>query len=299
MRLIKPIVWADAMLLATPIAEPDTGETAWAAGTAYAVGQRAYRPNHRIYRRLVAGTTATVPESDATNWAIAGTTNKFAMFDAEVSTQTVWPSPLTITIEPGQIDSLTLANAQGDSATITMTSVSGGGAVYGRTVDLSAVAIYDWWTYFFAPFDTAASVTLTDLPPWTDCQLTVTIVSASGTAKCGALIAGSLYEVGGVQYGVSAGSKSYTRKTTDSEGFSTVERRKNSKTLRAKVTVEEGAFNALHALLQEVDGLVCVWLGDDTGVMDPLNVVGFCRDFRLTVDYPSRGYYEFDIEGVI
>ena len=220
MRLIKPIVWADAMLLATPIAEPDTGETAWAAGTAYAVGQRAYRPNHRIYRRLVAGTTATVPESDATNWAIAGTTNKFAMFDAEVSTQTVWPSPLTITIEPGQIDSLTLANAQGDSATITMTSVSGGGAVYGRTVDLSAVAIYDWWTYFFAPFDTAASVTLTDLPPWTDCQLTVTIVSASGTAKCGALIAGSLYEVGGVQYGVSAGSKSYTRKTTDSEDAS-------------------------------------------------------------------------------
>ncbi len=43
----------------------------WNAATAYSVGQAAYSPiNQRVYRRLIAGTTATDPSADATNWTV-------------------------------------------------------------------------------------------------------------------------------------------------------------------------------------------------------------------------------------
>jgi hypothetical protein len=48
----------------------DLSPTAWAAGTAYVMGEFATYSG-TIYRRLVAGTTATAPDSDFTNWVTA------------------------------------------------------------------------------------------------------------------------------------------------------------------------------------------------------------------------------------
>jgi hypothetical protein len=46
------------------------GAAAWNAGTAYTLGQRAIDPTfQRVYFRKIAGTTATQPNADATNWA--------------------------------------------------------------------------------------------------------------------------------------------------------------------------------------------------------------------------------------
>jgi hypothetical protein len=45
------------------------GATAWNAGTAYTLGQRAIDPTfQRVYFRKIAGTTATQPNADGTNW---------------------------------------------------------------------------------------------------------------------------------------------------------------------------------------------------------------------------------------
>jgi len=48
-----------------------TTPTAWAAGTAYIIGDFATYTDDIVYRRLVAGTTATAPDSDFTNWIVA------------------------------------------------------------------------------------------------------------------------------------------------------------------------------------------------------------------------------------
>lgn len=46
------------------------GATLWSAGTAYSVGNAVYSPiNLQVYRRIVAGTTATDPSIDNANWA--------------------------------------------------------------------------------------------------------------------------------------------------------------------------------------------------------------------------------------
>ncbi len=297
MRVIIPTPITDAVLVSSTVAEPGVGETAWAAGTAYAVGALAYRAtNHRVYRRLVAGTTATAPELDTTTWELAGSTNRWGMFDAEVSTLTQATSAITVVLDVGAIDSLAMAGLVGSTATITLTDGPAGPVVYSRVVDLSAANIYDWYTYFFAPFDQATSLVLQDLPPYTAGRLTIAI-AGTGTVACGAVIAGNRYDLGYSQLGITSGIKTYSRKSSDAYGFSFLEKRKAVKTLRAQVQTEAGAFNAVHRLLEANLDVICAWIGDDTGELDPLFAIGFYRDFSLAVQYADRGFYSLQIEG--
>lgn len=66
MKLVKPVTVTPAMLTSSV---PETDYTEWAAATAYTSGQYVIRASqHKVYRRVISGTTATVPESDAVNW---------------------------------------------------------------------------------------------------------------------------------------------------------------------------------------------------------------------------------------
>lgn len=60
--------------------------TMWLAATYYAAGVLAYSPvNGRVYRRKVAGTTATDPSADTTNWAIVD--GSLSLFIVSAATQ--------------------------------------------------------------------------------------------------------------------------------------------------------------------------------------------------------------------
>lgn len=66
MKVIKPTPITAAMLISTNAAET---YAAWNGATAYVVGNIVLLTStQRLYERLVAGTTATSPELDPTNW---------------------------------------------------------------------------------------------------------------------------------------------------------------------------------------------------------------------------------------
>ena len=107
MKVIKPITITSGMLLSSSV--PETDYAAWSAATAYALGAKVIRTSmHRIYQRLVSGTTATAPESDPVNWLDIGPTNRWAMFDGEISTSTTKATSLAVTLAPGRASGLAL-----------------------------------------------------------------------------------------------------------------------------------------------------------------------------------------------
>ena len=66
MKVVKPTTLTAAMLVSTDAAETCS---AWNAATAYVLDDIVLRTTtERLYQRLVAGTTATAPESDTVNW---------------------------------------------------------------------------------------------------------------------------------------------------------------------------------------------------------------------------------------
>ena len=66
LRILNPLTVTDSILTSSSLAETDYA--AWNAATAYNAGDRVIRTSvHRIYERVIAGTTATAPESDPVN----------------------------------------------------------------------------------------------------------------------------------------------------------------------------------------------------------------------------------------
>ena len=306
MKVIAPVTITDAMLIAHNVAEPAAGETAWNAATAYTVGQLAIRTTtHRVYRRLVAGTTATAPESDLTavlpalpNWEELSGTNRWAVFDQVTNSVSTRASPLDVTIAPGVVNALAIIGLVGSSVAVTMIDGVAGPTVYSRTVDLSLSVVADWSTYFFEPFRQRGSVTLTDLPPYINGRIQI-VLTGPGTVACGGIIAGRLYTLGATQYGASAGIRDYSRKEVDAAtGLVSLEQRKFSKTLRAKLQLPTGAVNAAHTLLTELRSRACVWLADNGSDLEPLQVFGFYKDFTLDVGFPGVSHYSLEIEGM-
>lgn len=302
MKVIRPVTLTDAMLIASNVGEPDTGETAWSSGSTYALDDEVYLAStHRLYRSKQAGNLNHDPSTDdGTWWLNIGGTNRWAMFDDFVSTATSTTSPLEVTIKPGLVDALFLYGLVGEMATITMRNGLAGPVVYTRELALQAPVTGDWYAYYFEPNRQIPVFALTDLPPYLDGHITIEVESTSGSVACGLAQAGRTYNLGQTLAGARAGIRDYSRKVTDADtGFVTLEQRRFAKTLDATVKIERERMSDVHLQLEELRATPAAWIADDTASIAPLAVYGFYRDMYLTVQYATYGLYNLQIEGMV
>lgn len=296
MKVIKPTPVTAAVLVSTNATET---HSPWAAGTAYAVDAKVtLAATQRVYQRLVAGTTATAPNLDATNWLDIAPTNAAAMFDNEISTQTERAASLTVVLKPGYTNSLALFGLEGASLAITVRDALLGNIVYGpKNISLDGTVISDWYQFFFEPSVQLAEVVLTDLPPHGDAHITATI-TATGTVKCGICLPGTFYDLGGTQYGATVGIVDYSRKVTDEFGTTTFVRRAYSKRMTARMTLENAQLNKVQRVLADLRATPCAWIGTDEASFEPLTVFGFYKDFSIDVAYATTSFCSLEIEGL-
>jgi hypothetical protein len=296
MKVIKPITITQDMLVSTTATE---SVAAWSASTSYTVGQKALRTTtQRIYQRIIAGTTSTVPELDLTNWVDVSPSNIFAMFDGERSTQTVVSSNLEVTIKPGIVNSLCLFGLEGTSLTVTIRDGSGGPVVYTLTKNLDGTIITDYYQYFFEPSVQLGTVFLTGLPPYGSAYITVSITSAS-PAKCGILMVGTSYELGSSQYGASSSIIDYSKKDTDQFGVTTFVKRAFSDRISCSLVLDNSSISKVKSILSSIRATPCAWITTDYAEFESLSTYGFYKDFTITIPYPSHSLCSLEIEGLI
>jgi hypothetical protein len=298
MKVIKPTTITSAMLVSTTATE---AYSAWNAGTAYVLTDKViYTTTERIYERLVAGTTATAPNLDTVNWLDIGPTNKWAMFDSEVSTQTSATTSLTAVVKPGYVNSLAFFGLEGASIDITERDGLAGPIVYTASKTLDGAIIADWYQYFFEPTVQLAEVVFTDVPPYSNGHITVVITGA--TSKCGIMLVGTFYGIGETQNGASASIIDYSRKETDPEfGTTTFVRRAYSKRMNASMFLDNTQINKVQRVLADLRATPCAWIGSDMTGMEPLTVFGFYRDFSINVAYGGTSGHSLcslEIEGL-
>lgn len=305
MKLVRPVTLTDGgsapRLVSSTLAEPSGSDpVAWNSGTTYALADQVYLAStHRIYQSLQAGNTNKAPATEDEWWVEVSGTNKWAMFDTSVSSASSGTSPMTVVFEPGFIDALVLIGLVGNTATVTVTDGSGGPTVYSRELDLQVPVMGDWYAYYFEPFRQVPLFAMTDLPPYLNAVVTVTITGDS-TVECGMCIPGRTYLIGDTLVGVQSGIRDYSRKVTDeTTGTVTLEQRKFAKTLSARVRADSNTFNEVSEQLEQMRATPAVWIADKTGVLAPLTVFGFYKDFRLVVDYAKYGVYALEIEGMV
>jgi hypothetical protein len=299
MKVVKPIVIDSSALYSTTATET---YSAWASATSYTLGAFVILTStQRVYQCLIAGVDATSPDASALlttpHWLDVGPTNKYAMFDSLVGTQTVSTAPLTVVIHPGYVNSLALFGMEGTQVDVTVRDALAGNIVYTYSQPLDGTIIADWYQYYFEPYVQKADVVLTNLPPYVDAYITVT-VSGTGTVKCGILAAGTFYTMGDTQYGATASIIDYSKKNTDALGNTTFAKLAYSKRMTANLSLDNGQLNKVQRVLADLRATPCAWLGVDAAGFEPLTVFGFYRNFSIDIAYPTSSYCSLEIEGL-
>ncbi len=295
MKVIKPVTINASVLVSStatevyaeydPEATYDLGDSATLSSTG------------RIYECVQAPSTGNAPDASPLYWSIAGPSNRTAMFDDEVSTQTVQASPLTAVLKPGYVNSLALFGVEAALLDVTVRNGLAGPVVYSRTINLDGTIIADWYQYFFEPSVQLGEVVLTDIPPYGDAHIEVTL-SGPDDVKCGSLIVGTAYSLGDTQFGASAGIIDYSRKDTSASGATTFVRRRYSKRMSAPLMLPTAQINKVQRVLADLRATPCAWIGTDAPGFEPLTVFGFYRDFSIDVAYPTQSLCNLEIEGL-
>jgi len=295
MKVIKPVPFQDSHLISTTAVET---VPLYAAGTTYALGA-IVRYSSRLYESLVSSNLGNTPSTSPTKWLDTGPDNSHAMFDNEVNTATTASTPFVTVIKPLMVvDSLAYLGLTGTSLNVKVQNGTGGTEVYNRTVTLDDTPILDWFMYYFEPYDLLSEVVLTDIPPYVNGVITSTL-SGAGGVQIGSLVYGTVYTLGGTQYGASVGIKDYSVKTTDDFGNTTFVQRAFSKRLEAEIYMDNTRLNFNYKLLSELRAIPSVWIGSDDDQYKPLIVFGYYRDFNVTIRYPTYSLCSLQVEGLV
>ncbi len=265
------------------------------------VGQRCIsRATHAVYERAVAGSGITPPQDSLTGtnptWLYVGPTNRWAMFDEEISTATVGATALTVVFQPGACSGLALFGLVGSSVTVSMTH--SGTTVYTVTKPLQEVIASNWYEYLFGVPQQVQTVTLTDLPVYRTGIITVSVTGSS--PSCGACVFGIAYGIGGTKRGANFGIKSYSKIITDTWGKTTFFKRKRARPMSLILRVDNRELTKIAQLLDGLESTICVWIGSDTdGELDVLTVLGWFEDFSVAIPYKTYSDMTLKIQGTI
>jgi hypothetical protein len=299
MQLVRPITVTDAVLTSSNVTDPD--QPAWSAATTYALGQRVSvtaANYHKVFESAQAGNTNHNPTTDnGTWWTEVGATNRWAMFDGIIQSQTTRADSIAVILAvPGRIDTVALLNVSALSAHITLTAAAVG-VVYDHTASLvSPSGITDWYAYFFEPIARLADIVFTGLPPYANATLSVTLSAAGETVACGALVAGFSKTLGDLQFSPKLGITDYSVKQADEFGNFTILERAYAKRSDFSVIVQNTFVDELITLLAGYRATPVLYIGNTDYTSTA--VYGFYRDFQVEIAYPDVSFCTLELEGL-
>jgi hypothetical protein len=292
MKVIKPVAITSSMLISSSATD---SAAAWASGTTYAKGSVVDYGTH-LYESLVNNNTGNTPSASPAAWLQTGPDNTHAMFDDEVSTQTTASGSLTVVIAPGLVNSIALVNVTGLSATITVHDAPGGNQVFSETFSLEEAVIVDWYQYFFEPYVQRKELTFTNIPPYTNARVTVTV--SGGVVGLGQLVLGNFYQLGEAIAKPTLRTDDYSLVNTDAFGKTTLTRRNSSKRADVQLMFERSQMRKIYQILDELRATPCVWIASERESDSPLTVYGIRSGFSLVVEYATHCLANLELKGM-
>lgn len=294
-KIMPPIDVTYAKLTASNVAETEYGN--YAAGTTYALADRVIVPaTHDVWESLAASNVGHTPATSPTWWVRVGPTNRMAMFDTSVSSQTTKSGGIDVTVAPGEtVDTLALLSLNAASVRVRMTDPVDG-LVYDQTTSLIApVSDSSWYSWFFEPIARRDFLVAT-LPPYGSATVHVEI-NDSGTAACGVMALGLARKIGeGALSGARTSIADYSGKEKDTWGqYQLIERGYSDKASISTV-VMSGMVDPVSKLLKARRAKPTLCLASD----QYSNLVLFgLISFDITIPYATHSVCNLEIEGLL
>lgn len=294
MKIVVPITINPATQVTSNLTEI---HPTWVSNTTYVVGNRVVR-NNRIYESLINSNLNFPPETNPTRWLNVAPSNATAAFDTSNSTQSTRASSIEFVITPVvTVGSIALINISNANTLQIEVKDSSNNIVYTKSVNLDGSVIGDWFDYFFGEFDQLSDVTLTDIPPYANSSIKITLTGV-GDVKIGSIIVGTAYEIGGTQYGVSFGIRDYSVKEEDDFGNTIFVIRNFARRVEPTVFIENSQLRKIDKLLTDIRAKPTVFIPTDIETYQPLITFGYLKDWNIEIPYPNNSLLRLDIQGL-
>lgn len=298
MKIIRPVTIDDAVFQSSDV--PENDYAVWAVGTTYAAGDRVIVTTgyHKIYESKLSGNVGNDPTTDdGTNWLEISSTNRWKMFDAIVQDQTVQATQIVTTLQsPTVVNSMAFLNVVATTIEVTVTDAVEG-VVYDETFNMTSYSgIQDWYAYFFEPIIRKDQLAITDLPPYANASIEVTI-NSNADAKIGALVMGQFASLGLSQHGASLSIVDYSTKTTDAQGRVTITDGPYADKMEVDVVLDTSQIGQANSTLSSLRTTPAVWIAEDNN--DDLVIYGYYREFDIILSNPTISRLSLEIEGLV
>lgn len=276
---------------------PEDPRAQWNPATVYAAGAQIYLAStHRVYESVKDGNTGkdpSLPSSQysaagiATWWIDIGPTNKYAMFDGLVSSQTQAASPLSITLAPGAFNGFALFGVDADSFSVVVRDAPGGAVVYEEdNTALEATQPADYYEYFFDRFKPLRQFIRAGIDAYSTAEITLTLNRGTGNVGVGMLAIGDLRPVGIPQRDASVEPQDFSYVKQDAFGNTTVQKRANATGMSISAVMEKADANSVLDTIKEVLGVPVVVVGSQVDEFAWLTVFGLVSASMTPVPYP-------------
>lgn len=293
MRLLRPTAINDAALISSNV--PETVAT-WSSATTYALGAQVRNDaTHRIFESVQAG-NLNHELDDPAWWTDIGPTNRWAMFDQAVGTQTMGATGIDVTIEPaGRVDSLALLNVS--AATVRIVINDGASDVYDQTYSMiSASGVNNWYSYFYEPIVRRTDLIITDIPLISSADIRIIAADGGGSCAIGAVIAGLSRILGSTAAGAGVGITDYSVKSADDFGNYTITERAFARKGSFRILLDASASDEVYRILSTYRATPVLYIGSDEYLSAV--IYGFFRDFNIELAYPLHHLCSLEVEGL-
>jgi hypothetical protein len=301
MKIVRPIAVTTANLTSN-VAQT---EALWAVGTTYSAAAAVYEVVDGVPMRFVSkagGNVGNRPSLDLTEtyWDPQGPTNRWAMFDGTIQSQTTKADSISVSIQLAAdeaLDTVRVANISAATLTVTVEDPVEG-EIYDQTYDLtSVVGIDDYLPYFTEPIIRLRGKTLTDLPSlYTGVTVTVTLSAPGETVACGQALVGLSRALGGTRWGSELGFRDLSVKDEDDFGGLIVVKRAFKRTGSFDVIVQAAMVDELQRLLEDYRAERVLFIGDEA--YDTMAIYGFVKAFKTQVSWPTHSLCSLDLESL-
>lgn len=304
LMVLVPSAVNDTTFISSTISETDY--PVWSNATNYVIGDYVISTTtHRIYKSL-RDSNLNYDPTDPLNradpapwWLDYSATNKWKMFDDQVSSQSEGTSPLSVVINTGNVNGIyagALANAE--TIQIIVKDAPGGNIVLDTTHILEDSNPSDYYDYFFKPYKYQTQYFLDNIPPYRKSEVTIILTGSSGDVKCGMLAMGDLKPLGISQYGAKAKPKTYSYIKIDDYGNNKINRRKTAKDLTIMAVLETSQANDALMTITDLLDVPCVWVGTNILEYNGLTTFGL-GSADVTYENHAESTLSLTVQGLI
>lgn len=269
----------------------------WISTTTYGVGDRVTYNNY-YWESLISSNTGNIPELEPTKWVQLQASNKWAMFDSQVSSATTFNGNLQVVIKPNEyFTSIALFNVSALNCSISITNGIGGETIFESSKVLDKTFISNWYSYFFEEFDIGDELVFDGVPPYKNAVITVTLYGMSKTSV-GVIVIGQKIEIGKTRNGLNYGIRDYSVKETDEFGITRFVERNFSKRMSPAVFVENGQLNFVGKVLTGLRATPSAWIATEDSRFQGTTIFGYVKDWNVEISYPQHSLISIEIEGL-